>query len=62
MAKCHICGEDILDDCEDTYCEDCRDSGDLEEVLDRCLDAIEEDLQNNFPPPAEMPTKESNHD
>lgn len=37
-VACEVCGEPIYEPGA-TYCEDCRDSGDLEDVLERALDA-----------------------
>ena len=36
LGKCAICGEYIE---QYGYCEDCRDGGDLEDILESVLDA-----------------------
>ena len=36
LERCGICGEDLYEH-ERGYCEDCRDSGDLEDTLETAL-------------------------
>lgn len=36
LERCGVCGEELFEH-ERDYCEDCRDGGDLEDVLERAI-------------------------